>query len=160
MPVTDGHSVGTGVHSNMATLAYFHTLRDRLRRVRVCCGDWTRVVGTTPLRANGATALLLDPPYDDDGKRDMRCYGENETGVWADVCAWCAEHGSDTRLRICLAGYDGGWTPPPGWQTVAWKANGGYGNQCKGDANQNKHRERLWFSPGCLNPQQELFPQE
>lgn len=37
-------------------------------------------------------------------------------------------------------------------EQVAWKAHGGYSNQ-SGD-NTNRHRERLWFSPGCLRPEQ------
>ncbi|MGE4197669.1 MAG: hypothetical protein AB7G11_11160 [Phycisphaerales bacterium] len=35
---------------------YFHALADRLRDVRVCCGDWTRVMGDTvlfPINRNG-----------------------------------------------------------------------------------------------------------
>lgn len=48
-----------------------------------------------------------------------------------------------------LCGYEGHFAPPPGWETVEWKANGGYGNVA---GNLNKHRERLWCSPACLRP--------
>lgn len=37
----------------------------------------------------------------------------------------------------------------------AWKASGGYGHS---ENNQNRHRERLWFSPHCLDvSQKDLF---
>lgn len=38
-------------------------LSDRLRRVRICCGDWSRVCGETPTAGLGTTGVFLDPPY-------------------------------------------------------------------------------------------------
>jgi site-specific DNA-adenine methylase len=35
----------------------------RLRRVRVCCGDWTRVLGRSATECIGVTGVFLDPPY-------------------------------------------------------------------------------------------------
>lgn len=32
------------------------------------------------------------------------------------------------------------------------RPRGGYGSQRKDGTNQNRHRERIWFSPGCLKP--------
>jgi hypothetical protein len=71
--------------------------------------------------------------------------------VAADVRCWAIEHGDDPRLRIVLCGYEEEHAAqmPPGWEMVAWKANGGYGNV---RGNLNKHRERCWFSPHCLRP--------
>lgn len=51
-----------------------------------------------------------------------------------------------------LCGYEGTWEPPPFWSTVAWKAQGGYAGQRKDKSNRNAERERLWFSPHCLRP--------
>lgn len=54
--------------------------------------------------------------------------------------------------RICVAGYEDGRTIPDGWSVYRWKAGGGYGNQGTGTGRKNAKRETLWFSPGCLNP--------
>ena len=133
-------------------VAYFRTIADRLRGVRVCCGDWMRVCGPAVTTYHGMTAVFLDPPYALDSR--SKVYGTEETGCWAAVCHWCAENGNDPLLRIALCGYDGGWTPPDGWECVAWKATGGYSNQGKTGDNKNRHRERIWFSPTCEKERQ------
>ena len=48
---------------------------------------------------------------------------------------------------------------PKDWQVVAWKARGGYGNQGGDDGDDNRHRERIWFSPHCAraHDQADLF---
>jgi hypothetical protein len=38
---------------------------------------------------------------------------------------------------------------PDGWEVLAWKTQGGYSNR-NGTPNGNKHKERVWFSPHCL----------
>ena len=134
----EGMAQASGIH------AWFAALQHRLRRVRVCCGDWKRVTGDSVILGNGVTGILLDPPYD--GHADLYAEG-NE--VFRETAAWAVEKGADPRLRIILCGYEGHFAPPPGWETVEWKANGGYGNVA---GNLNKHRERLWCSPACLRP--------
>lgn len=132
--------------------AYFFALADRLRRVRVCCGDWSRVCGPTPTVKQGRTAVFLDPPYDQT-ERDGELYAI-ETPVSADVRRWCEENGPDKRLRIALCGYAGEGhesLETLGWSCVPWKAKGGYGSQGNGAGRENSTRERLWFSPYCLN---------
>jgi hypothetical protein len=42
---------------------------------------------------------------------------------------------------------------PEGWAEVAWKTQGGYGSQGNGQAVANAARERIWFSPACLAPE-------
>ena len=37
----------------------------------------------------------------------------------------------------------------PGWECVQWHSKGGYQGA--------EDRERIWFSPACLQPQPELF---
>ena len=65
------------------------------------------------------------------------------------------------RYRIVLAGYDGEHNvlaDEHGWTCHAWKAQGGYANFGSYDnerGKENAHRERLWFSPTCLRPQDE-----
>ena len=132
-------------------------LADRLRRVRVCCGDWARVCGPTPTVKQGLTAVFLDPPYSL-AERDGGCYASDAEGadIAGDVRAWCLERGEDPRLRIALCGYAGEGHEPlegAGWTPVAWKAHGGYGSQASvSRARDNAHRERVWFSPHCLRP--------
>lgn len=117
-----------------------HELGARLRRVRVACGDWRRVLGktiATHYQARGRdrgelTGILLDPPYTD-GDMDYAVGGR----VSADVAQWAREHGDLSNLRIALCGYEGEHDLP-GWTVHAWKAKSG-----------NK-RERVWFSPHCL----------
>ncbi len=61
---------------NSAILEWMFALADRLRRVRVCCGDWSRVVTpscTWKLGGGQLTGVLLDPPYSHE-MRDNRLY--------------------------------------------------------------------------------------
>ncbi len=149
-------SAGQGIHRKLPHLGdagqgiqdYFVVLAERLRRVRVCCGDWTRVLGPTPTTKQGLTAVLLDPPYAQD-ERESELY-RLESKVSDDVRAWAIEHGSDPQLRIALCGYEGEHTMPDDWEELAWKANGGYGSQSTRHDNPNARRERIWFSPHCL----------
>ena len=128
---------------------------DRLRGVRITCGDWRRVVTSSVTVKHGATGILLDPPYPD-GWDTERAYSAGSAGsdVWHDCAAWAVEAGRDERLRIVLCGYDGTWTAPAGWRMVEWKARGGYNSI--GDGAKNGHRERLWLSPGCLDQSRQV----
>lgn len=104
------------------------------------------------------TGVVLDPPYGDVAGRDMDIYAIDSGSVAADVREWAIANGDNPLLRIALCGYEGEHTMPPEWECVAWKAHGGYSNQS--DSNENKHRERVWFSPHCLqreNAQRDLF---
>jgi DNA adenine methylase len=132
--------------------AYMQSLADRLRRVRVCCGDWSRVTGPTPTYTHGITGVFLDPPYSQD-ERDNRCYAVDRPGVAAECLRWCLANGENPKLRIALCGYAGEGHEPlesAGWSVLAWKAHGGYSNRRKAGVNENKHRERIWFSPACI----------
>jgi hypothetical protein len=124
------------------------SLADRLQRVRVCCGDWSRVCGPTPTVKQGLTAVLLDPPYGED-ERTVDLYAVDSGTVAADVRRWALEWGDDARMRIALCGYDGEHDMP-GWTAVPWKAHGGYGSQGDGRGRDNALREVIWFSPHCL----------
>ena len=133
-------------------------LADRLRRVRVCCGDWSRVCGLTPTLKLGGTAVLLDPPYCSEDRAEV--YGATESfDVAHAVREWAIERGSEPDMRIALCGYEGEHDMPDGWACHEWKAKGGYESQAKGEASQNCRRERIWFSPHCLPEvrQQTLF---
>ena len=135
----------------MDLYTYMRALAARLRRVRVACGDWSRVLGPTPTTRQGLTGVFLDPPYADE-KRHDNVYGVDDIDVARDVAEWAAEHGEDPKLRIALCGYEGNYTMPPDWERVRWKACGGYGSQGNGNGRENAKREVVWFSPHCLKP--------
>ena len=137
-------------------LDWFETLATRLERVRVCCGDWSRVCGPAPTVYRGLTAVFLDPPYADTAKRAPCLYRQDSLTVAHDVRKWAIEHGDDPRLRIALCGYEGEHVMPTSWTCIKRKAGGsnsGYGSQkrCPGGRSISGHRERLWFSPHCLH---------
>ncbi len=149
---------GTGVHRQSVStnwlLDYFQRLQARLRRVRVCCGDWTRVVTEAVTICNGVTGVLLDPPYGVEKRDDV--YAHESRDVSVAVREWALANGSNRDFRIALCGYEGEHDMPADWECVEWKANGGYSNQNQ-EVNDNKHKERVWFSPHCIKPSQLLF---
>lgn len=148
---------GRGLHSKgLADLyTYFDALQVRLRRVRVCCGDWQRILGPSPTWQIGVTAVFLDPPYAHDTGRDPDIYAQENPTLSAEVRAWALAHGDNPKLRIALCGYEGEHAMPADWECLAWKTNGGYGNQRAGQLSANACRERIWFSPYCLKPQRQ-----
>ena len=158
---------GQGVHRKRVHLGqgeWFAALSDRLRRVRVCCGDWERVCGPTPTVKLGLTGVLLDPPYADTADRTSDIYACDSLSVAHDAREWAIAHGDDPLLRIALCGYDGEHELP-GWTRVVWKAHGGYGGQGNGAGRENASRETIWFSPSCVRPehmaqQQQMFGAE
>ena len=136
--------------------AYFSALADRLRNVRVCCGDWSRVCGPTPTVQQGLTGVFLDPPYSDAAKRASDCYAVESGTVANDARAWCLAQGSDKRMRIVLCGYEGEHEEleSAGWRVIEWRGASGYGGQRRTGTNINKFSERLWASPNCLAAEQ------
>jgi hypothetical protein len=132
-------------------MAYMTGLAERLRRVRVCCGDWSRICGPTPTVKQGTTGVFLDPPYGDAAGRQDDLYASDSGSVAASVREWALEWGTDPRMRIALCGYAGEHDMPDAWECITWKARGGYGSQGDGVGRENAGRERIWFSPHCLN---------
>lgn len=186
-PALSGHGVGRGVHADLlhysrglsekrpalgrnprgrgvnktdGIIDWMNQLSERLRRVRVCCGEWNRILGPSPTEHIGVTAVFLDPPYDprelarsNGAKGTSRgnvIYGHHEVSVSADVRQWALENGDNPKLRIALCGYEGEHEMPSTWEVFRWKAAGGYAKTEQGKANAS--RERIWFSPHCLRP--------
>lgn len=132
---------------------WMNALAHRLRKVRVCCGDWTRVLGPSVRFATGSScAVFLDPPYSPATGRRYDVYA-HEASISDVVGAWALEHGADPRMRIALCGYEGEYDLPE-WDVLEWKARGGYGSQGESNGRENCTRERIWFSPHCLKPHQ------
>lgn len=125
---------------------YFHVLQVRLERVRVMCGDWTRVTSPTVTTHHGVTGMFLDPPYIDGCEA---VYGDHTHDVRAEVREYCLAHGHEIKIALC--GYEGEHDMPREWECHAWKAAGGYGAQADGRGKQNCKRERIWFSPACIS---------
>jgi hypothetical protein len=131
-------------------LDWFSTLAERLRRVRVCCGDWSRILGPSPTVHNGLTGVFLDPPYAVSAGRDSDIYAVDDGRVSGQVAKWAIENGDNPLLRIALCGYEGEHQMPDTWECVHWKTLGGYASQGNGRGRENSARERIWFSPHCL----------
>ena len=137
-------------------LDYFAALAARLRRVRVCCGDWSRVVTDGAMAYGDSVGIFLDPPYLGD-VRTKDLYRVDDHSISAAVRDWAIARGDDRRLRIVLAGYEAEHVMPASWRIHAYSANASYNTAAGGGDNKaNRHNERLWFSPGCLN--QESLP--
>ena len=150
-------SAGRGINRQRESIIHmFRELSDRLRDVRVCCGDWTRVLGDSVTIIHGITGVFLDPPYADTANRCADLYAEDSLDVAHDVQEWAITNGENKLLRIALCGYEGEHTMPSNWRCVPWKAQGGYGCQGKTTGRENAVRERIWFSPWCISPQSEV----
>ena len=138
---------------------WFLELAGRLRNVRVCCGDWKRVMGESVTTVHGMTAVFLDPPYGVEDRADL--YRQESFSVAREVTEWCLANGANPLLRIALCGYEGEThhaLEDAGWSVITWKARGGYGSQ--GDdtrGRENSVRERIWFSPACIVEKRGLF---
>lgn len=159
--------VGQGTHSLTARsrlYEVFAALANRLRYVRVTCGDFERILSDAVTWRHGTTGVFLDPPYPADAGSTGGLYTSTseERAVFDRAFAYCLKNGHDKRLRIALCYYDGTKVgtddvskklESEGWSVVAWKAGGGYAGQgTKGGMNAT--RERVAFSPGCLSAQQ------
>lgn len=118
---------------------WLHALADRLERVRVVHGEWSRCLN----HYGGAdTAVFLDPPYD--GFEGLY----RAESVAQAVAAWCQAHG---HLRVALCGHVGDYDLP-GWDVQRWdRGRFTYGGH------QTTAQECVWYSPGCQTPQPPLF---
>ena len=134
--------------------AYFRQLAARLRRVRVCCGDWSRVCGPSVTSKHGLTAVFLDPPYADTANRASNLYRVDCESVAHGAREWAIEQGGNPLMRIALAGYEGEHQMPDDWDCWAWNAGEGFGGQKLDGKTGNGKRERIWFSPHCQKPNQ------
>lgn len=134
---------------------WFRELSERLRRVRVVCGDWNRVCGGDWQDDRGTCGMFLDPPYDPEKcNRDPKIYTEESATVANDVREWCIPRGERKTYRIVLAGYYDEHKileDEYGWTVHKWSAHGGFANRGKGKTRgeENRHKEALFFSPHC-----------
>ena len=160
-------NAGMGLHSKTARQrvhtgdaapgsGWLMDLHNRLRDVRILCGDWTQAVQSGVLRYGSCIAVYLDPPYAKEAKRHKDLYSVDSETVAHDVRAWAVENGENPKMRIALAGYEAEHDMPETWECVPWKPHG-HGYAAQGADTQGKRnvtRERVWFSPHCLRPEQ------
>jgi hypothetical protein len=160
---------GQGIHrhtpdarlSRKTIRAVLDPISERLRAVRVTCGDWSRVLGPSAMwpcathKRHDVCGVVLDPPYAE-GNADYAVGGTGTT-LAQDVLEWCVQWSDEPQIRIALCGYTGHYDDvlePLGWTPVRWKARGGYGSHGDGAARENSAREVVWFSPHCLDEAQ------
>lgn len=143
---------------------YFRALASRLRDVRVCCGDWSRVISDGALSYGATVGILLDPPYTEDENVTGNLYGNCISTLARDARDWAIRNGQDRRLRIVLCGYETEHIEamPASWRMVRGQATAAYQTRARAGATQrgnqeNRHKERLWFSPGCVEREPSLF---
>jgi len=143
-------STGTGVHSRTAHLhRWVADLSARLRRVRVACGDFRRVLTPSVLNAekSESVGVMLDPPY----AVGSHLYGsEGHASVAAEAATWAAQAATEhPDWRIVFCGHEGEHDAAlVGWRVVAWDPSKSFGGGGYGRKNGNPQRERL--SPACL----------
>jgi DNA adenine methylase len=141
-----------GIHRTEFTpLEQIDMLAKRLRGVTVCCGDWSRVVTDVQVKANGTTAVFLDPPYPEG---DYNYGGLTDRTISGEVLIWCIANGSNPLWRIAMCGYsENDALAGAGWSKYEWDTGGGFSNVA-GQKNENASREVIWFSPHCLSAAQ------
>jgi hypothetical protein len=127
---------------------WFGLLHQRLRDVRVACGDWARVCKDSVTTRHGLTAVFLDPPYAK-GAMDYSAGGMG-LGIAEAVRAWSVDNGADKKLRIVLCGHAGEHDAllAHGWHTRDWTARKGYA--MTDEAVGNSASETIWCSPHCV----------
>ncbi len=140
--------LGNAGQGDERLVSYMQSLAERLRRVRITCGSWERVLKPSVTRStaggDGTTAILLDPPYATSG--DLYA-GTADAAVAEQVRAWCLT--APSTYRIVLCGYDDEHDEllAHGWDVIEGRSGGGAGYSTN---SANGRRERLWTSPACL----------
>ena len=129
-------------------LQWVSDLADRMRHVRIACGDWSRVCGDSVTWRHGLTGVFLDPPYGVEDRATV--YSQDERDAAAKARDWAVAAGRRADMRIAFAGYEGEHDFPATWSAYRWKAKGGYGSHGNGRGRSNCLRETIWFSPACL----------
>ena len=135
---------------------WFRKLSERLRYVRVICGDWNSVCGVNWEKLHGNIGMFFDPPYGVKD-RDSNLYHHDSLTIAKDVLTWCKEKGSIDKYRIVIAGYDEYIELLDNdWTKIHWETQGGF-SCISGKANSNSKREVLYLSPHCRKKSKGLF---
>ena len=114
--------------------AWLHRIADRLERVRVVHGDWSRCLNNH--FGGDDTAVFLDPPY-----RSYEALYGKASAVADAVELWAREN---QHLRIALCGHQGDYALD-GWDAVEWSRG-----RLTYSGGQTTDSECVWYSPSCL----------
>jgi len=139
--------------------AYMKELANRLRDVRVCTGDWSRIVTKGALTFGNRVGVFLDPPYLCEVRR-TDLYAADDHYIAHDVRDWCIENGDNPRYRIIMAGYSAEHDHifPDTWRRIRWSASAAYQTSNSSGGNKdNRHGEVLWCSPHTVDDTPRLF---
>ncbi len=120
--------------SGRVALRWLRQLADRLERVRVIHGDWSRCLNHH--YGGDDTACFMDPPYD--GFEGV--YGSGS--VAGAVAEWCR---ANENLRVALCGHQGEHDMP-GWSEYRWSRG-----RHTYSGSKTTELEVIWFSPACNN---------
>ena len=120
--------------SGRAAWVWLHKLADRLERVRVVHGDWSRCLNNH--FGGNDTAVFLDPPY----RAYEKLYGTSAPVADA-VEGWARDN---AHLRIALCGHADDYGLP-GWDAVAWDRG-----KLTYSGGKTTDKECVWYSPACL----------
>jgi hypothetical protein len=147
----------SSVRTKQLIYSWFIDLSNRLRHVRVCSGDWTRVCGDSVTIHNGLTGVFLDPPYSNVAHRTVDLYREDSFAVAEAVRAWAISHGDHPLMRIALCGHVGEHVMPDNWTRMAWHKRPGYAARNKDFLRVSAaSEEEIWFSPHCQGEAKQL----
>ena len=113
---------------------WLHELANRLERVRIIHGDWSRCLNNH--FGGDDTAVFLDPPY----RAYEKLYGTSAP-VADEVAQWARDN---EHLRVALCGHKGDYDMP-GWDAVEW-SRGKYTYAGK----KTTDSECIWYSPPCF----------
>lgn len=153
--VIDGHLINTRQLPHLGDMGrgcenkeslirqYLQALAYRLERVRICCGDWKRVIKSPAVlfADQKAAGVFLDPPYS--VSADLYVDGKDMT---AEVREWCKAAGDNPNVKIALCGFEVDGHDEllnRGWHKIEGKAGGSGYNKNKAD----HKRERIYLSP-------------
>lgn len=140
------HIIGAGKASLLTSTGrtawqWLHKLAERLERVRIVHGDWTRCLNHQ--YGDTSTAVFLDPPY-----RGFESVYGNAPPTADAAAAWARDH---AHLRVALCGHRGDYDLPS-WDVVEWQRGSATysGTKTMGE-------ECVWYSPACIGRQHDLF---
>lgn len=134
VPHASDAGMGLMTSCGRTAIAWLGRIADRLERVRIVHGDWSRCLNNH--FGGDDTAVFLDPPY----RAYERLYGES-TPVADAVEKWVRDNG---HLRIALCGHRGDYDLD-GWDVVEWSRG-----RLTYAGGKTTDRECVWYSPPCL----------
>ena len=128
------HSSDAGMTSCGRTARrWLRQIADRLERVRIVHGEWSRCLNHH--FGGDDTAVFLDPPY----RSYEKVFG-NVASVADEVETWAREN---SHLRVALSGHEDDHNLE-GWEKLQWDRG-----RFTYSGNRTTDLECVWFSPTC-----------